>query len=133
MAGYNDNETDEIAAFSQYVDDYFDHSSFRTTCPPSFSTPICKPIDPSNPGISEVYPVQTGIQTSHSISEDHQIINISVANFPSAFPEGTTLDIDVEVEMGGLTNVLETQKAWCNVRQLNAEEVNTLKSIPIIH
>lgn len=94
-------------------------------------------------------------------SANHQIINISVANFqgrndqrikvmdipavsdnsgtvvevdfPSTFPEGTTLDIDVEVEMGGLTNILEEQKAWCKIQKLSAEEINTLKNIPIIH
>ncbi len=94
-------------------------------------------------------------------SANHQIIHISVANFqgrndqkiklmdipaapqnsgtvvevkfPSEFPEGTVLDIDVEVEMGGLTNIMEAQKSWCNIRSLNPDEITQLKSIPVIH
>lgn len=66
MAGYNNTEADEIAAFSQYADDYFDSAPFRTTEPPPFQTPIY------NTGDLKVYPVQTGIQTLYSISENHQ-------------------------------------------------------------
>lgn len=93
-------------------------------------------------------------------SANHQIVHISVANFqgrndqrmkmmdipatqqdsgsvvevkfPTAFPEGTVLDIDVEVEMGGLTAILEAQKGWCNIHNLTDTEITQLKSIPVI-
>lgn len=66
MAGYANNDADEIAKFSQYVDDYFDNSPFRITSPPSFRTPIY------DAGDSKVYPVQTGIKEMSSLSDEHQ-------------------------------------------------------------
>lgn len=93
-------------------------------------------------------------------SANHQIVHISVANFqgrndqkmkmldipatpqnsgsvvevkfPSPFPEGTVLDIDVEVEMGNLTEILEAQKGWCKVCNLSDTEIAQLKSVPVI-
>lgn len=93
-------------------------------------------------------------------STNHQIINFDVANFqgrndqrikvmdipavkqdggtvvevqfPSPFPAGTVLDIDVEVEMGGLSNILAEQRKWCTVQRVDEEEAKVLRSIPII-
>ena len=52
--------------------------------------------------------------------------------FPSPFPNGTVLDIDVEADIGGLADVLKEQTAWCKINYPNAEEIRQLNSKPII-
>lgn len=66
LAGYSDQEADEIAVFSQYVDDYFDHNTFRVNTQPPFDTPIYSPQN------AKVTAVQTGIEVTKSLTKEHQ-------------------------------------------------------------
>ena len=65
MTGYSDQDADEIATYSQYVDDYFDNNTFKVNTPPPFDTPIYS----QN---SKVSSVETGIEVSKSLTKKHQ-------------------------------------------------------------